>query len=88
MDLTNFTKHLPDGLIQGRTWRYYNWSEHRAYINIINNKDIYFTQVDQILEDIRFYQSKHNLSLKEQEKWYLSEFSYPFISIDLRYYPK
>ncbi|MBD3279875.1 MAG: DUF4173 domain-containing protein [Candidatus Pacebacteria bacterium] len=77
---------LPAKLIRARKWQHFSWPEFRAYQEISNNQDLYFKQVDELLAQVREYQVTHDLSLYEQEKWFLNEFSYPFIFIDLDYH--
>lgn len=73
---------------QNRDWRHFNFAEKRAYDEIINNQNLYSVEVDRILKSIRDYQIKNALSLEEQERWFINEFKYPFININLNYYPE
>lgn len=88
IDKEKLTKELPKRLDNSRSWKHYNWSEYRAYQHITNNKEIFFEQVDKALDAIRFYQIEKGIDLQKQEKWFTSEFTYPFINIDLDYYPE
>ena len=73
---------------ENRGWKFFNFAEKKAYEELISNQELYFTQVDEVLESIKVYQTTSDLSLQKQELWFLREFSYPFIDISLNYYPE
>lgn len=79
---------LSEYTLENRSWKFFNFAEKRAYEAISNNQELYFDQVDSTLEAIRAYQTLKRVSLEEQERWLLYEFSYPFIDINLNYYPE
>jgi|GEM_PF-777787 len=71
-----------------RKWQHFNWSQYKAYQEISSNRERYFDQVDADIERIREFQTQHNVDLYKQEYRLLKEFTYPFISIQLSYYPE
>jgi hypothetical protein len=74
--------------LRDRGWKFFNFSEKRAYDELMSNQELYFNQVDATLEKIRTHQMQNGISLQKQERFFLNEFSYPFIDIDLDYYPE
>ena len=70
-----------------RNWQHLSFSERAAYKQIADNRQLFFEQVDTLLQQIETYQIAFELDLYVQENRLLNEFNYPFIEIKLDYYP-
>ncbi len=81
-------KGLPYQVKQYRKWQFFNWSEYQAFKKVLANIEQFNQNVPSLLNKIETYQIDHNLSLYQQEDRLLNEFTYPFIEIDLDYYPQ
>ncbi len=71
-----------------RSWQAWNWSESNAYSQINGNRSLYFTTLDRLVQEIKASQYNFRLDLSKEERRLLYDFSYPFLSIDSRYYPQ
>ncbi|PIY80873.1 MAG: hypothetical protein COY80_00450 [Candidatus Pacebacteria bacterium CG_4_10_14_0_8_um_filter_42_14] len=78
-------ENLPEGLSKSRGWRFYNSSEKMAYSTIVENQKLFFDEVDALYRQIQEYQVSRKVDLYKHEQRLLTEFEYPFITINLRY---
>ncbi len=70
-----------------RTWRFYSPTRKQAFDAWSEESELIWG-IDQEIEAIRQYQNNQKLSLFNQEKRLLRDFSYPFLSVRLNYYPE
>lgn len=69
-----------------RSWRFFQPKRSWAYELWFSNAEL-MNSISQTIVEIRMYQKITNITLAEQETRLLREFSYPFLSVGLRYYP-
>ncbi len=79
-------RQLAKRLKTERTWLFYSPVRKGAFDLWSKQSDLIWS-IDREIEAIRDYQKNQQLSLQIQEKRLLREFSYPFLSVSLRYYP-
>lgn len=79
-------RQLSKRLKTERTWRFYSPTRKQAFDAWSAQPELVWG-VDQEIEAIRQYQKNQKLSLFNQEKRLLRDFSYPFLSVRLNYYP-
>lgn len=82
------TNELYDAYQEKRQWQQYNYASHQAFQQMESNKALYFDKLDALVERVRIYQDEKNISLLNEERRLLYDFSYPFIGISLEYYPE
>ncbi|HYD34507.1 MAG TPA: DUF4153 domain-containing protein [Vitreimonas sp.] len=82
---TDFT--VPESLKRQRAWQSSILSEKKAY-EFINDNQALFDRVDQLVTEIDAYQDQYGINLYDQEYKLLYEYKYPFVDIDLNYYPR
>lgn len=70
-----------------RTWRFYSPTRKQAFDAWSEESELIWG-IDQEVEAVRQYQNNQKLSLFNQEKRLLRDFSYPFLSVRLNYYPE
>ncbi len=79
-------RQLSKRLKTERTWRFYSPTRKQAFVAWSAQPELVWG-VDQEIDAIRNYQNNQKLSLFNQEKRLLTDFSYPFLSVQLKYYP-
>lgn len=82
-------KELPRPLVKIRGWQYHNRSDAQLAEYLLNQPTEKFSELDQLLFNIRIQQVAHQWSLREEENKLLYVLQYPFISIHFpNYYPE
>ncbi len=83
-DLDDFKPQV----VKSRKWQSLNLSELRAFNQIQQNRELYTTKLENLLNQIENYQNQHNLDLYQAETWRLNEFETPLLQMNLDYTPR
>ena len=83
---TKETRILSSRLRIERSWRFFQPNRLQAY-TLWSSKPELMSAVNTAIVDLKTYQKQHKLSLSDQERRLLFDFSYPFLSVRLQYYP-
>lgn len=71
-----------------RGWQSYNYGQYKAYTVMYENKPLFFEQVDCLIKQIKNYQAYYKADLIEEERYRTEELTYPFVVVNLNYYPQ
>lgn len=82
---TKDDRQLSARLHAERSWRFFQPTRKQAY-DLWNSKPELISSVAPLLANIKMYQKENKITLSDQERRLLYDFSYPFLSVRLSYY--
>ncbi len=82
---TKENRQLSARLQAERSWRFFQPIRKQAY-DLWKSKPELVGSVAPLLADIKMYQKENKITLSDQERRLLYDFSYPFLSVRLNYY--
>jgi hypothetical protein len=82
-----YPEEVSDSLEAGRKWQAWNASQHEGYQELAAHPDIYQQRLDNLVHQFTEFQVERDIDLYEQEIRLLHELKYPFITVNLNYYP-
>ncbi len=87
MDANKYPEKVPSWIKSKREWQSWNDSEHQGFEQMEASSSQYHQDLDALITDILNLQRDKQLDLYEQEWRLLHELKYPFVNINLSYYP-
>lgn len=79
-------KRTKQQIEKDRAWQAYNLTEHKAWQEMQGKKDLFYSDVDNLIGQIEVYQKINKIDLFALEQWILYDFEYPFVGI-VDYHP-
>jgi hypothetical protein len=88
MNSDKYPEKVPSWIESERKWQAWNYAQERGFLEMQTNSARYHEELDNLIADIIDLQKSKDLDLYEQEWRLLHELEYPFVSVNLRYYPQ
>jgi hypothetical protein len=83
-----YPEEIPSWIKSKRKWQAMNTSQYEGYLQVSSNPSLYTDTVNRLITEIVEMQKVKGLDLYEQEQRLLFQLEYPFVTVNLQYYPQ